>query len=400
MRRRGLLILIMLTFVCLGSSLVGAAAIGDVNEDGTINSMDYTGLRRHILGWGDISADLADVDGDNVVTSNDFTLMRRYVIGDITKFPAEDSNNTGANGFYVEDGKVYDANGNEFIMRGVNHAHTWYKDELDTALSGIADANANVVRIVLSNGGQWEKDSESSIEEIISKCKEHDLVAMLEIHDCTGYGEPEYAPDAVHISTAVDYWIEMKDVLFGEEEYVIINIANEAFGNDVESDTYVNDYITAINRMRDNGFEHSLVVDGHNWGQDWSNTMRDRAPEIFDADPEKNIIFSIHMYEVYNNEYQVTSYMETFLDHNLPLIVGEFGADHKGQEVAEDVIMSRAEEYGFGYIGWSWKGNNSETASLDIALDWAGTSFSSWGQTLVDGENGLKATAEKCSIFE
>ena len=27
-------------------------------------------------------------------------------------------------GFYVQDGKLYDANGNEFIMRGINHAHT------------------------------------------------------------------------------------------------------------------------------------------------------------------------------------------------------------------------------------------------------------------------------------
>lgn len=83
---------------------------------------------------------------------------------------------------------------------------------------------------------------------------------MFEIHDCTGYGDPQYAPDAVHISTAVDYWIDMKDALIGEEEYVIINIANEPFGNYVSSDTYVNDHITAIRRLRDNGFDRRHLL--------------------------------------------------------------------------------------------------------------------------------------------
>ena len=36
---------------------------------------------------------------------------------------------SGNGGFKVEGTKLLDANGKEFIMRGINHAHTWYLDE-------------------------------------------------------------------------------------------------------------------------------------------------------------------------------------------------------------------------------------------------------------------------------
>ena len=45
---------------------------------------------------------------------------------------------TAKEGFYIEGTKLYDANGNEFIMRGINHAHAWYKSFLDDAINGIA----------------------------------------------------------------------------------------------------------------------------------------------------------------------------------------------------------------------------------------------------------------------
>ncbi len=31
-----------------------------------------------------------------------------------------------AAGFQVSGGRLLDANGNDFVMRGINHAHTWY----------------------------------------------------------------------------------------------------------------------------------------------------------------------------------------------------------------------------------------------------------------------------------
>lgn len=36
-------------------------------------------------------------------------------------------------GMYVKNGKLYDGNGNEFLMRGVNVAHAWYTGKTETS---------------------------------------------------------------------------------------------------------------------------------------------------------------------------------------------------------------------------------------------------------------------------
>lgn len=64
---------------------------------------------------------------------------------------------SGNGGFKVEGTKLLDANGKEFIMRGINHAHTWYLDEDTTAIKAIAETGSNVVRVVCSDGEQWTK---------------------------------------------------------------------------------------------------------------------------------------------------------------------------------------------------------------------------------------------------
>ena len=50
-------------------------------------------------------------------------------------------------GFQVSGTQLLDGNGNPFIMRGVNHPHTWFTDRTEQALSDIASVNANTVRI-------------------------------------------------------------------------------------------------------------------------------------------------------------------------------------------------------------------------------------------------------------
>ena len=56
-----------------------------------------------------------------------------------------------AAGFTVSGSQILDANGNAFVMRGVNHAHAWYPDRL-SSLADIKALGANTVRVVLSSG--------------------------------------------------------------------------------------------------------------------------------------------------------------------------------------------------------------------------------------------------------
>ena len=66
---------------------------------------------------------------------------------------------SSTNGMYVRNGKLYDADGNEFLMRGINVAHAWYPNETQTSINAIADRGANCVRVVLADGTQWNKNT-------------------------------------------------------------------------------------------------------------------------------------------------------------------------------------------------------------------------------------------------
>lgn len=302
--------------------------------------------------------------------------------------------------FSVNGTQLLDGNGEPFIMRGVNYPHAWYADKTNTAIPDIAATGANIVRVVLSNGTHaegWTKTSASDVENIIELSKQNNLIVMLEVHDVTGSGDNE---DAGEFDDAVAYWLEIQDVLTGEEDYVLINIANEPFGNSVDADTWTEKHVEAIGVLRDAGLMHTIVVDAANWGQDWSNIMSENASTVFDADPLSNTIFSVHMYEVYGGQSIIENYIDGFLaDHNVPLIVGEFGPIHNGDDVDEDTILAHAEATGIGYIGWSWSGNGPCCVDLDIVDDFDPNSLTAWGERLINGTNGIAETSITASIF-
>jgi mannan endo-1,4-beta-mannosidase len=304
-------------------------------------------------------------------------------------------------GFHISGTKVLDSKDNEFIMRGINHAHTWYTSQLSTAIPAIAKTGANCVRIVLSNGKQWTKNNATDLKNVLKICKDNKLIAIPEIHDCTGFGDKDNnAPKAVSISTAADYWVEMKDALIGQEAYVIIDIANEPFGNGVSAATYTDAFKSAIKKLRDAGLNHLIMVDAGSWGQDWENLMKNNAAAIMDADAKKNIVFSVHMYEVYSTESIVDAYMKAFQTAGLPLVVGEFASSQgAGKNVAAQAVLTKAKSYGLGYIGWSWKGNGSGLEALDIVGNWDGSSPTTWGSLLLTGTDGIKTTSKLCSVF-
>lgn len=299
-------------------------------------------------------------------------------------------------GFYINNSVLYEGNGHPFKIRGINHAHTWYVNRLNHALDGIAATGANTVRVVLSNGQRWNKNTAIDVANVIQQAKARHLITVLEVHDTTGFGE-EW--QAANLASAANYWIDLKEQLIGQEDYVIINLGNEPMGNGVSANVWINDHINAIQRLRKAGLTHTLMVDAPNWGQDWQQIMLNHAQTIFDADPLHNTMFSIHMYQVYGDYPTVNNYMTAFLNKGLALVVGEFGASHQGDNVAEDAIMERAETLNIGYIGWSWSGNNQDVADLDIVNHWENTSYSEWGNILINSVNGIKSTSSPATIF-
>ena len=70
-------------------------------------------------------------------------------------------------------------------------------------------------------------------------------------------------------------------------------------------------------------------------------------------------------------------------------------------------LMQQCQQLGFGYLGWAWSGNGNGDCGwilsfLDIASNsnWEATSYSSWGDVLINTANyGIKATSKLATIF-
>jgi mannan endo-1,4-beta-mannosidase len=301
---------------------------------------------------------------------------------------------TSATGLHISGGRLVEGNGNDFVMRGVNHAHTWYPGRTQQSLADIKALGANTVRVVLADGHRWSANSASDVANVIAQCKANRLICVLEVHDTTGYGEESAAGT---LDQAADYWIGLKDVLAGQENYIIVNIGNEPWGN-TDPDGWTAPTIAAIKKLRAAGLEHTIMVDAPNWGQDWKGVMRANAQSVYDADSTGNLIFSIHMYSVFDTAQEITDYLHAFVDAGLPILIGEFGgpADQYG-DPDEDTMMAAAQQLRLGYLAWSWSGNTDPV--LDLALNFDPTQLSSWGRRVFNGANGIAQTAKEATVF-
>lgn len=293
-------------------------------------------------------------------------------------------------GLHLSGTTIVEANGQPFVMRGVNHPHVWYTGRT-SAFADVKRLGANTVRVVLGSGKRWGPSTD--VANVIALCKQNRLICVLEVHDTTGYGEEGAAAS---LDEAVNYWISQKSALAGQENYVVINLGNEPIGN-TNAGQWTAATVGAIQKMRNNGFEHLLMVDGPNWGQDWQYVMRDNAQTILNADTRRNTVLSIHMYAVFATASSIVDYLNRFRTNGWPLVIGEFGWRFAAGEVDHETILAEANARGLGYLGWSWSGNTDPI--LDMATGFDPSRLTTWGERIFNGANGIKATAREATIF-
>lgn len=298
-------------------------------------------------------------------------------------------------GFHVDGGRLRDANETDFVMRGVGHAHTAHPDRTAGVLRDAKSLGANTVRIEVSTGAVHDRTEAADIARLVALCRENRLVCILVAHDTTGWGARF---GAIPQARAVDYWLTVRDVLVGQEPYVIINIANEPYVLD-NYQSWRGDTIASIHRMRAEGFRHTLMVDAPDWGQDRSFTMRDNAAAVFAADPAHNTVFSIHMYGAFDRAEKAAGYLNYYVAAGLPIVITEFGFLHVDGDVDEEAVIAAAQTHRLGYLGWSWSGNGGDVQYLDLVSDFDPTRLTKWGERLFRGPGGIVSTAREASVY-
>lgn len=359
---------------CAVNGIGGTANLGE-NED--IASTDAMG--ECLVGTYDFKK------GENTVS---LTPIWTWAVVDYVRIekdenaPSYNFTVSDVDGFKVDGAKLLDRCGNEFVMRGVNMAYTWFKGSAYTQLEAINKYGANAVRIVLGNGKQYAEDDAASVKKIIDKCKEYGMVAILEVHDVTG------SDKIADLLTAANYFAGLASVLKGTEPYVIINIANE-WHNSSSGSNWCDGYKQAIPVIRKAGLRHCIMVDAGGYGQN-AATIHTYGKEVLAADAENNVIFSIHMYGGAGNTNKIIPNIDGVINQDLCLCIGEFGWFHSDGDVDEEKILSYCQQKNVGWLAWSWYGNGSPVQYLDVVKDpssnpvlasYNGISINNWNDT-------------------
>lgn len=306
--------------------------------------------------------------------------------------------NNANGGFYTNGTQLLDANGNEFIMRGVNYSWCWqYRNgdgnTADDVIPAAKRQGANVIRIQLSDGGNsfWKKPSASELNNLIQLCKDNKLIVIFNTHDETGSNNVD------GLERAANLWISMKDILNANRAYVLVNISNEWYGN-WESAPWADGYAKVIPMMRNAGIKNTLVVDCAGYGQ-FPTSIQQAGNRILNSDSDKNLIFSMHLYDCFPTAKKVDEAIDKALSAGAPAIVGEFAYYHKGKNVAWQEILDQCQAKNVGYLGWSWTGNGDGTEACDMFGSYDDSNMKENGKCIILGRNGIKETSKECSVF-
>ncbi|WP_282039261.1 cellulase family glycosylhydrolase [Saccharicrinis aurantiacus] len=299
-------------------------------------------------------------------------------------------------GFKTDNNTLLDSNNKPFVIRGVNNPNIWYPQKAYDALECIAQKGTNCIRVVWETNGKCEE-----LEKIILRCIELEMVVMIELHDATGDSSNQSLFNLVQYYTQSD----IKEMLLKYEDYLLINIANE-WGNHLLDDQYwYSSYKSSVSLLREAGYSTTIVIDGSGWGQDISPILS-YGNALIDGDKNHNILFSIHMYGSWNSEESIDRQLNKAKKLRLPIIIGEFGYNFQNGinnlacKVNHLKILETCNRLGYGYIAWSWTGNNEDNAWLNLVdpNDWQTLSY--WGDQVFNSEFGIANTSVKASIFD
>lgn len=261
---------------------------------------------------------------------------------------------SGSNTLYVDDGNIYTAAGEKFVMRGFNEMFVWSDDRTgEKYLPEMAQSGANSVRLV------WDHKANDmpGLRTLIENSIEHKMVAIPECHSATGkWGEA--------LQKCIDFWNhpELIKTIEDNKRWAIVNIANEAGDHNVTDEQFSQVYKEAIISLREWGYTVPIMIDAAGWGQNVDQLLR-VAPALQEHDPLKNLIFSTHSYwgpeEASANYHKVANAAE---EQGVAMIVGEgpsvtrVGQCDDPKPLPYEEGMRILEEHEAGWLNWSWGG--------------------------------------------
>jgi mannan endo-1,4-beta-mannosidase len=275
-------------------------------------------------------------------------------------------------GFRVEDRHLVDRCGQRVVLRGVNEMTTWV-NRPGTTFAEIAKTGANCVRIVAVTS-----DKAADLDNWITLCVKAGMIPMPELHDATGKWSM--------LPAMFDWWLkpEVVAVVKKHEAYLLLNVANEVGDANVTAEQWKTDYAAGIKKLREAGIKANIVVDAPGYGQK-IEVVRAAGLELLAADPEKNLLFSVHTYwpKMWGwTDEKVKNEIQTTVDKGIPFILGELANEWEqtaGGAIAYKLLLEESQRLGLGWLAWSWSPGNNPQTWLDMTTDGKHSSLRGWG---------------------
>ncbi len=292
----------------------------------------------------------------------------------------------------VKGNKLYDGDGNEFIFRGINIAHAWFTTKTQFSINEVAALGANSARIVLACGSTYPKTLYAEVKQIIKWCRNAGLICVLEVHDFTGSDNPYDIT-----GTTLNYWKEMKDLVNSNLDYVVVNIANEWQGTWNKGSLWGDTYVKAVKALRQYGIKNVIMIDASGYAQETGPVIRD-AKRVLNADPDKNVVFSYHVYSALGkDDNTLLNGFNGLKNTGVCWIAGEFGFWQNGGDVVYKTLMNYCKVNGIGWIAWSWSGNSGIDTCLDLTSPntFSRNDLTKWGKEIFYGNGGIQSTSKK-----
>ena len=273
----------------------------------------------------------------------------------------------------VTNGKLYDSNGSQFIVRGCNtmtlywDAPGWLSDTNasgdwlaagDYTFSQLTQTGANTARIFWQYTNGYIRVPATALDATLTNCIHNNLLPIPELHNVTGDGT------LATFQTCIDYWTspDIMKVLKKHENYLLLNIVNE-WNVPGGTDTDIrNAYGSAITQLRNAGYLCPLIVDaGRDYAAD-ENTIINNAAYLLNLDPLHNLIFSVHIYDPSSadpsnrgSQARIKRVMDTMISNQICFIWGEFSRYGYGNAIVEwQYLIHYAQQTGTGWMVWAW----------------------------------------------
>jgi Cellulase (glycosyl hydrolase family 5) len=310
--------------------------------------------------------------------------------------------NTGS-GFFVLNGKLYDANGSEFIFQGVDRAHYDSPSQ-----PGISNAKANAVRLFMYHTSVGAAAYANVAQTQHVAYNEVPIITMAYFPDNTA---SSCNSSTTELAAGASWWAANASAFSGLQKSAIINLANE--WGPANSATWASANEAAVATVRVGGWLGPILIDSGGCGQDMAD-LTTYSGQVFNSDPQKNVIFALHIYgniptaSVASDIAQLAALAKST---GAVYAVTEFGPGNNiGPSptlTTPQSIVAAAQANGLGWLAWAWDDNNlsggaSNNSGFSMTLAGPGTytgtgsQLTSYGQVMVP----LIQTATPASIFQ